>query len=201
MKTQRAPGLPDLRRVWASQACPWGGGPADLQAIAWHEAGHAVYGQWIGMDMRRVEVCPNGGNSFVVPLATQAITRPENDAGEIRATAAGLFHAGLAAELLHAGLPWRGPIARPRQTDHIRAEAMLAARFGVRTLSAHAFAQLMALHVLSARWADVCGIAETLLQAGEWTPAKALARKASLKGGEKLTIAPLVLPALHGAYG
>lgn len=170
MNIHRAPDPSDLRRVWAWQPCPWGGGPADMQAIAWHEAGHAVYAHWIGIGMRRVELREGGGNCYAVALDFSATVQPEDAAGEIRATAAGLFHAGLAAELLHAGLPWRGPVARPLQSDHERAELMLAPGFGVRTVAGHAYAQLQAMHALSAHWRDVCSIAQTLLQSGEWTP-------------------------------
>lgn len=170
MNIRRAPDLTDLRRVWAWWPCPWGGGPADRQAVAWHEAGHAVYARWIGWGMRRVELHDGGGNCFPARLDLEVATKPEDATGEIRATAAGLFHAGLAAELLHAGLLWRGPIARLLQTDHQKAEIMLAMGFGSCTLPGHAYAQLMALHVLSAHWGEACRIAETLLQGGEWSP-------------------------------
>lgn len=170
MNIRRAPGLADLRRVWAWEPCPWGGGPADRQAVAWHEAGHAVYARWIGWGMCRVELHDGGGHCVPSRLDLEAVAQPEDATGEIRATAAGLFHAGLAAELLYAGLPWRGPIARPLQDDHRKAELMLAQGFGVRTLEGHAYAQLQAMHALSAHWGDVCDIAQTLLQSGEWTP-------------------------------
>lgn len=148
MHVHRAPDLIDLRRVWAWQACPWGGGPIDRQAVAWHEAGHAVYAHWIGWGMRRVELHDGGGDCFPARLDHEVTAQPEDATGEIRATAAGLFHAGLAAELLHAGLPWRGPIARPLQNDHERAEKLLALGFGIHTLAGHAYAQLQAMHAL-----------------------------------------------------
>ncbi|HRL99275.1 MAG TPA: hypothetical protein PLE22_07485 [Acidovorax sp.] len=169
MNIRRAPDLTDLRRVWAWQACPFGGGPADLQAVAWHEAGHAVYARWIGWGMRRIELHDSGGVCFPAPFDPEATPQPEDATGELRATAAGLFHAGLAAELLHAGLPWRCPISRPQQNDHKRAEAMLCPGFGARTIAGHAYAQLLALHVLSVHWGDVRRIAKTLMETGAWT--------------------------------
>ncbi|GAA4000755.1 hypothetical protein GCM10022279_25750 [Comamonas faecalis] len=170
MNTHRAPDLTDLRRVWAWKPCPWGGGPADRLAVAWHEAGHAVYARWIGWDMRRVELHADGGDCFPEPIDPEVTHQLEDEDGEIRATAAGLFHAGLAAELLRAKLPWRGPIARPRQTDHHRAETMLAPGFGANTLPGHAYAQLQALHALSAHWDEVAAIAAILQRDGVWSP-------------------------------
>jgi hypothetical protein len=170
VNVHRAPDLIDLRRVWAWQPCPWGGGPTGRNAVAWHEAGHAVYARWIGLSMRRAELSDAGGSCIPSPLDAVDLGQPEDATGEIRATAAGLFHAGLAAELLYAGVPWRGPIARPLQDDHGKAERMLAQGGCVRTTPGHAYAQLQALHALSAHWANVCDIANTLLREGEWAP-------------------------------
>ena len=66
VKIQRAPGLPDLRRVWMSQACPWGGGPAGMQAIAWRntEARH------VAAEERRREAM-----SVAIPALSQSAAR------------------------------------------------------------------------------------------------------------------------------
>lgn len=169
MQLRRAPDLADLRRVWAWEPCPWAGSPAGREATAWHEAGHVVYGRWLGWEPSRAELHADGGNCFTAPLPTTGAPS-KDETGELRATAAGLLHAGLAAELLHAGLPWRGPIARTAQADHKVAEALLAIGCGANTLPSHAYAQLLALHVLSARWDEVAVVAHDLLTHGEWTP-------------------------------
>lgn len=170
MNIRRAPDLADLRRVWDWQPCPLGGGTPSLIHAAWHEAGHVVYANWIGLTMRSAEIGDGRGQAiFEMPSAEQLPEPDATDDGHLRATAAGLWHAGLAAELIFTDTPWRGPIARPRSSDHLMAERMLAIGFA-NTLPGHAFAQLQALHALSAHWDDVTRVAEKLIQAGKWEP-------------------------------
>lgn len=167
---RRHPCPDDLHRVWLWEVCPFGGGPSSARAIACHEAGHIVYAQWIGMGTRQAEIHSTGGEMTPVIPDFGGIEEPKEGDGTTRACAAGLFHAGLAAELLLFGIQWRGPIHRPRQTDHQKAEEMLSVGMGVRTVPGHAYAQLLALHILDSRWAEVSDIAGKLLETGRWQP-------------------------------
>jgi hypothetical protein len=95
---------------------------------------------------------------------------PLDESGELGATAAAVFHAGVMAELLAFGLPWVGPIHYPLATDYTSANDMLRGRFGNHASGAHAFAQRVALHVLSGRWAEVVAVAAELEATGTWMP-------------------------------
>ena len=57
---------------------------------------------------------------------------------------------------------------QPRQTDHQMSEMMLAPIFGHNTSCGHAYAQRMALHVLSHRWERVCEVAQGLMRHGRF---------------------------------
>ena len=71
------------------------------------------------------------------------------------------------------GEPWAGPVFYPRQKDYVDAEQMLKPRFAGHSSGAHAFAQQVALHVLSGRWQRLCEVAEALMLNGTWGPAVA----------------------------
>lgn len=147
-----------------------------LERVAYHEAGHVVVMQWLGL--------PSPGASID---ATTAVVRgsaewpdrslwqdcPDplpDESGVLAATAASVFHAGLMAELIHAGVRWVGPIHYPRATDYQRADEMLRSSFGNHASGAHAFAQQLALHVLSGMWPRVQEIATYLVTHGQWRP-------------------------------
>lgn len=111
----------------------------------------------------------SGRCSFPLNFAAMADPSPD-ESGELSATAASIFHAGMAAELLFLGIPWVGPVFYPEQLDFQQAEQMLAPKFGSHASGAHAFAQRVALHVLSTRWGRVREVADCLVKDGRWKP-------------------------------
>lgn len=98
---------------------------------------------------------------------------PPDESGILAATAASVFHAGVAAELILAGVPWGGPIRYPHATDYQRADEMLQPVFGRHASGAHAYAQRVALCVLEARWGEVEAIAGELVRTGRWSNCRA----------------------------
>lgn len=96
-----------------------------------------------------------------------------DESGILAATAASVFHAGVAAEMILAGVPWAGPIRYPHATDYQRADEMLQPVFGRHASGAHAYAQRVALCVLEARWGAVEAIAGELVRAGRWSNCRA----------------------------
>lgn len=153
------------------RACQWQSAPPatiDLTRVAIHEAGHVVMMEWIGMTGLSATATPTSGQAHF-PIDLHNLPDPGPDAtGQLAATAASIFHGGMMAELLFAGIEWVGPIWYPKQLDHIRAEKMLLTRFGRHSSAAHAFAQKVALHVLHARRARVQEIAAHLVAYGSW---------------------------------
>lgn len=93
---------------------------------------------------------------------------PPDNSGELAATAAAVFHAGVMAELLHSRHGWKGPIHYPKHKDYQQADDMLKPRFGRHASGAHSFAQSVALHVLSERWHRVQEVAQHLIEHGHW---------------------------------
>lgn len=162
-----APGA--LRRCW-----PWVEvsaamhGP-NLERVSHHEAGHVVLLEWLGVSAEATATPTSGRCTW--PLNTIDLQEPSaDDSGELLATAAALFHAGIAAELLFLGIPWTGPMFYPRQEDYQLADEFLATKFGKHASGPHAFAQRVALHVLSGRWSRVREVADRLICASRWTP-------------------------------
>lgn len=164
--TYSYPAPASLRRCWEWQDAP--AQTADIARIAHHEAGHAVIGEWLGLPGIRATAEPTKGlmtHSLDIP----GLSEPGPDeSGVLAATAASLFHAGIAAEHIWLGLPWAGPILYPRQVDFQTAEAMLKPRFGTMSSAGHGYAQRVALAVLASRWERAQGIAAHLIQRGEW---------------------------------
>lgn len=155
-----------LRRARQWQSAP----PAtiDLTRVAIHEAGHVVMMEWIGMTGLSATATPTSGQANF-PIDLQNLPDPGPDTtGELAATAAWIFHGGMMAEFLHAGIEWTGPVFYPKQLDYTNADKMLLTRFGRHSSAAHAFAQKVALHVLHARWARVQDIAADLVVHGSW---------------------------------
>jgi hypothetical protein len=137
--------------------------------MAHHEAGHIAIMEWLGLNGLKAEATATSGQAHWPPGLFDSLPPAEPDpTGIYAAMAASVYHAGLMAELLHTGDAWRGPIFYPEQTDYLRADDMLTARFGRHASGAHAFAQRVALNLLSARWARVRAIAEHLVEHGIW---------------------------------
>lgn len=155
-----------LRRAWQWQGSP--PSPPDLERVSFHEAGHVVVMEWLGMTGLSATATPTSGRANF-PIDLHSLPDPDPDTkGELAATAASVFHAGMMAELLHAGINWTGPIYYPEQLDYINADNMLLEKFGRHSSAAHAFAQCVALHVLAGRWARVREIADVLIVRGVW---------------------------------
>ena len=157
-----------LRRAWHWQGTPAAMHGPDLVRVAYHEAGHVVLLEWIGLDGATASATPTSGLCFMPPLPANCPDPGDDATGELAATAASIYHAGAMAELIHLGIKWTGPLFYPAQVDHQRAEAMLLQRFGRLSSAGHGFAQRVALHVLTERWPRVRQIADALVLRGIW---------------------------------
>lgn len=162
-----APNPRSLKRCW-----PWQFRPAmvrNLVSIAHHEAGHIVALEWVGLGptLSAWATSKQGAAYHGIKPGTYA-DGPPDESGEITAAGASMFHAGLMAELLLAGLAWTGPIYYPRESDYQRANDMLREAFGHCSSAGHAYAQRTALHIVSSRWPRVMEIARDLIECGEW---------------------------------
>ena len=147
-----------------------------LDRVAYHEAGHVVVMQWLGIASPGASIDATGP---VVRGSAEWPDRrvwqdcpdpPPDESGVLAATAASVYHAGLMAELVRSGVRWVGPIHYPHTTDYQRADEMLRLAFGSHASGAHAFAQRVALHVLSVRWGRVREVADCLVRNGRWRP-------------------------------
>ena len=174
MKPHPYPSPTSLRRSVAWQPRPR---PAGVRrAIAVHEAGHCVLMGWIGLESPKatIEVDDAGARGAAHwpsrHFFAQLPERPPDEDGMLAATAAAVYHAGLVAEMLDAGTPWTGPVHYSAETDYLRADDMLRERFGRHASGAHAYAQQVAMHVLSGHWRQVEAIAQQLEREGHWAP-------------------------------
>jgi len=138
--------------------------------VSHHEAGHAVLLEWVGLDVCEATAEPSKGLCTFKPPKIPDGHFGKDESGQLCATAAAVFHAGVIAELLCEGRSWKGPIFYPQQKDYQDADDMLCRSFGRHASGAHAFAQQVALHVLSARWDRVRQIADHLVENGRWSP-------------------------------
>lgn len=163
------PGAASLRRCWPWQ--PRGHAGADLERVAYHEAGHVVLMEWLGLEDVRAEATATGGEAHMPPgfWETPRDDPSPDDSGILAATAAAVFHAGVVAEQIMAGPPWCGPIYYPEQNDFKAAEAMLQPKFGRHSSAGHGYAQRVARHVLELHWERVQEIAAALVERGEWS--------------------------------
>lgn len=173
MKPNPYPSTATLRRMQPWQTRPKLPDPQRQAAV--HEAGHIIVMRWIGLLPPEATITTtddgrvSGEAHWPARETFAALPDPGPDeSGVLAATAAAVFHAGLAAELIEAGAPWAGPIHYADATDYQRAEEMLRPAFGSHASGAHAYAQRVALHVLHARWADVEAVASELLRCGRW---------------------------------
>lgn len=166
--TSFLPSAATLRRccTWQTMARlgPW------RPRLAVHEAGHLALMEWLGLGVGlKAEITAAGGVAHWPPDTFKSLGEPEPDPSGIwSATAASVYHAGIVAELLHEGTTWCGPIHYPEQTDYLRADDMLKPTFGRHASGAHAFAQKVALNVLTDRWDRVQQIAAHLVEHGQW---------------------------------
>lgn len=158
-----------LRKGWVWQDHPFSG--ADLERVAFHEAGHVVLLEWLNVTNVRAEASSLRGGVYILDTLPDAdVTNSAADRADLAATAAAIFHAGTCAELLQGGAAWCGPILRLQQADHQKAEKIVRPTCGAHSSGAHAYAQRVALHVLSHRWWRVCEVAAALVRDGEWKP-------------------------------
>ena len=155
-----------LRRIWSWQ--PFACTGAGLERMAVHEAGHAVLLDWLGLGRGLRATATEAGGLVHLPRLNPPAAAMNDQTGELSATAAAVFHAGTIAEMILCGVAWTGPVYRPRQDDHQRAEALLCGVLGCHSSGGHAFAQQVAMHVLKARWPRVQAIADELVCTGTW---------------------------------
>lgn len=136
--------------------------------MAFHEAGHVVLLDWLGLGSNLRATATEADGFVHLPRLNLPTVVANDETGELAATAAAMFHAGTIAEMILCGATWIGPVYRPRQDDHQRAEALLCGVLGCQSSGGHAFAQRVGLHVLKGRWARVQAIADYLIRKGEW---------------------------------
>ena len=94
-----------LKRAWGWQGYHLAHGP-NLGRMAFHEAGHVVLLEWLGIGAKLATATQSGGLTHLPAMPTDAPAAPD-PTGELTATGAAVFHAGVMAELLHAGGKWR----------------------------------------------------------------------------------------------
>lgn len=159
----------DLRRIFPLMDVPAALRGPSLERTAHHEAGHCILMQWAGLEPTHAVANAHQGSAHWTPWnpADEVIEPAEHDRPLAAAYLAAVYHAGIVAELLHAGLTWRGVLYRPRSQDWQIAAQFLAPHFPG-GLAGHSFAQRTALAVLTSRWADVQKIAAELIEHGEW---------------------------------
>ena len=153
-----------LRRVFGWQPLPQL--KSSRASLAYHEAGHVVFLEWLGIDPQGAEIGAQGGLTHLPQRNAETPQSTPDLDGINTAVGAGVFHAGLVAEMLFQGhKPPTGPV-RYTASDFDRAEAMLSDCFGARGSGPHYFAQRFAWHVLSHRWERVGQVAQHLVKYG-----------------------------------
>lgn len=168
-----------LRAHWCIEPMPadylaWHSGNA-REAIAHHEAGHAVLMLALGITGIRARLFDDGSRGEVIPQppATPLEPLPRLPLAIEQANAiwcAAVFHAGVEAELLAGGFNAPpGTEWRDRTTsDFVRADAALGDLFF--RGRPHGFAKATARAVLSRNRESLDTIARRLIDAGEWRP-------------------------------
>ncbi|MBS0372541.1 MAG: hypothetical protein JSS57_25475 [Proteobacteria bacterium] len=160
----------ELSRVFAWNPLPEAIKAHTLAGTAYHEAGHVVFLEWVGMPVQKATATASGGGRTLfetppIETADQAESTPIHLAG-----VAALFHAGICAELIHAGVAWDG-IVRRDDPDWKMANEILFPIFGLRS-SGHGYAQRLALAVLSSRWKRVIEVAQEMIERGCWNASR-----------------------------
>lgn len=165
------PRYDELRRVWPLADLPPGLRGPDLARVAHHEAGHVVLMEWCGIPVSEATAAPHEGLACIAPDDSEPLDLEtlEYDKPLAAAQLGAMYHAGIVAELMHAGHPWRGVAVRWKSRDWQSACTVLQPHFG-HGLAGHGFAQRTALAVLSRQWPRVQEIAQRLVEDGKWTP-------------------------------
>lgn len=175
MQKYSYPRIEEAHRIHPFTSLPVELEQIDLNRACWHEAGHAVVAEWLGFNPTFVRVAEEGGQTILaegpIPdwVPEEVIDCVERADGSIALMIAALWHAGVAAELLHEGIPWTGVVARHDSTDWINACDVLEALHWPPG-AGHGYAQRIALWVLSERWERVAAIAAHLSEHRGWIP-------------------------------
>lgn len=139
------------------------------EAVAYHEAGHAVLLHLIGATTVHAAAADEGTGTTRCSRADPLPAGPSNDAEDQAACifAAAACHAGMEAELLHgrftpaAGEGWHAI----HQPDLDLAERILAASFST---APHGYTKAVARAILCLNWHAIELIAVHILVRGEW---------------------------------
>ncbi|CAM5321424.1 hypothetical protein [Thauera mechernichensis] len=165
----KLPPVTELRRIHPIVEIPAVMRGPDLARIAHHEGAHVALMEWAGLTPTAASATERTGLAeWDLSEIADAIPA-DYDRPLAAAQAAAVLHAGIVAELIHAGLPWRGVLYRPRSQDWKTACLLLAPHFGI-GLAGHGFAQRTAHAVLTHRWPRVQEIAAALIERGTWKP-------------------------------
>jgi hypothetical protein len=160
----------DLRRIYQTEPVPAALRGPSLERTAHHEAGHIVLMKWGGLAPTSATATERQGLATWAPDPEPVdLDALDYDEPLAAAQCAAIFHAGIVAELIFSGHPWRGIVYRERSQDWKSANMLLAPHLG-NGLAGHGFAQRTALAVLTERWTDVQRIATYLIEHGTWTP-------------------------------
>jgi hypothetical protein len=159
----------DLRRIHQLVEVPPAMRGQSLARTAHHEAGHIVLMEWCGLTPICASATERGGLAQWDLDVTADATADDYDRPLAAAQAAAVMHAGIVAELIHAGLPWTGVLYRPRSQDWKLAAQLLAPHFGI-GLAGHGFSQRTAHAVLTHHWPRVQEITAELIERGTWSP-------------------------------
>lgn len=155
--------------MWPLASVPRAIQGRDLARIAHHEAGHIVLMEWAGLVPLDAIATEEGGMARFDPLqVTSDAEAHEYNRPLAAAQAASVFHAGIVAELIYAGLPWQGLTVRLNSSDWSKAQTLLQPHFGTVGGAGHGYAQRLALAVLTREATRLNEIAVQLVACGEW---------------------------------
>lgn len=142
------------------------------EAVAIHEAGHALVMLAVGVPGIRAEVSDDGAAGEVAhsnPGLPQDIKLPDALDRLARIVAGAVWHAGIEAERLYGGFeaPAWSEYCWREYPDHIEAARILGDGF---VRPPHGYVQQVCRAVLSRNWKSVETIASRLLAHGVWQP-------------------------------
>lgn len=169
------PSESELYRVWPWVSVPRAIQGRDLARIAHHEAGHIVLMEWAGLVPLDATATDERGVARFDPLQVSSDAQGhEYNRPLAAAQAASVFHAGIVAELVYAGLTWQGLTVRLSSDDWSKARAILKPHFGDSGAAGHGYAQRLALAVLTREAVRFNQIASHLIAHGKWRPEEAI---------------------------